>query len=205
MPKASKPDLIDVKSSLRPSQHVSTNEIDKIWNAALEEMLLLYFPPFRAATDEELLAQTVVALKAYLEDLAGYPEAVLRAAWRATRRAHKVERWPTIQTICANLPATDNVAEIKGRGRPRLASDQEKSQLMEVYGSTSGTNLITPACAERLASVCAERDRAREAKAAQCDRTNREFAERRAAGLEPMATVRGFKTLASSLPVLDRE
>lgn len=165
-------------------------------------MLLLYYPPFRATTDDELAGQTVVALRAYLEDLSGYPEAVLRSAWRATRRAHKVERWPTIQAIVSNLPPTDNVAEIRGRGRPRLVTDAERAMLIEVYGSDSGSNLITPACADRIRHVIAERDHARAAKAAECDRTNAEFMRTRYGVIEP---VKGFKTLGSSLPALDRE
>lgn len=62
-------------------------------------MLLLYFPPFRARNEDELCAQVLVGLQAYIEDLAEFDGMTLREAWKEVRRNHRVERWPTIESI----------------------------------------------------------------------------------------------------------
>jgi hypothetical protein len=59
----------------------------------------MYYPPFRAETEEELAEQSVVWLRACVEDLMEFPIHVLADAWKEVRRSHKVERWPTIQVI----------------------------------------------------------------------------------------------------------
>lgn len=73
-------------------------------------MLSLYYPPFRADDDVELLDLAVTGIRAYIEDLSEFPASVLEVGWRACRRDHRTERWPTIGAIreacLAQRPAT---------------------------------------------------------------------------------------------------
>lgn len=62
-------------------------------------MLTLYYPPFRADDDVELLEMCLTSIRAYVEDLAEFDADTLGRAWRDVRRRHKVERWPTISDI----------------------------------------------------------------------------------------------------------
>lgn len=62
-------------------------------------MLTLYYPPFRADDDVELLQLSTVGIRAYIDDLAEFDAETLANGWREARRAHKVERWPTISDI----------------------------------------------------------------------------------------------------------
>ena len=64
-------------------------------------MLTLFYPPFRADTDEELLEQTLVALRRYVVELSSLSAEVLQQRWSDCLRAHKVERWPVIAAIMA--------------------------------------------------------------------------------------------------------
>ena len=202
MAKPTKPNASEVRLVLRPSPQISMNEIDKMWRAALEEMLLLYFPPFRATTDEELLGQVVVALGAYLEDLAGHPEEALRDAWRATRRAHKTERWPTIQAILANLPASQtNVVQFHGRGAIRPATPQQKADMIEIFGHAS--ERISEAHARWVERTAQHQRDAMARQAAECDRKNAEFLRQRNQ-YATMETPSGFKSLGDALPPLAR-
>lgn len=82
-------------------------------------MLVLYYPPFRADDDIELADQTVIALRAYVEDLAEFPQDALRNGWREVRRAHKVERWPTIQVIRDACIAAQNQPEKRKAPSPQ--------------------------------------------------------------------------------------
>lgn len=61
----------------------------------LNKMLLLYYPPFIAETEEELEEQVLSALEDYIEDLIEFDADVLAKGWRDVRRSHKVQRWPT--------------------------------------------------------------------------------------------------------------
>lgn len=70
-----------------------------LWANCLEEMTSLYYPPFRAADEAELLVTSSTALRAYVEDLIEFSDDVIAKAWKEVRRAHKVERWPTIGAI----------------------------------------------------------------------------------------------------------
>lgn len=63
------------------------------------EMLTLFYPPMRADTDEQMLEQVGLALRAYVTDLAEFDGEALREGWREVRRTHKVARWPAIQEI----------------------------------------------------------------------------------------------------------
>lgn len=65
----------------------------------LRQMLVLFYPPFRADDETELAALAVDGLMAYADDLAAFDEPTLKAAWAEVRREHKFERWPTIRAI----------------------------------------------------------------------------------------------------------
>jgi len=62
-------------------------------------MLVMYYPPFRAENDVEISDQSLLWLRACVEDLLEFPRHILDDAWRHVRRSHKVERWPTMQVI----------------------------------------------------------------------------------------------------------
>jgi hypothetical protein len=95
-------------------------------------MLTLFYPPFRAADDVEMLELSVKGIRAYAEDLADHPEHVLRKAWREVRRVHKTERWPTINVI---LEACRSGSGSGGgsRGYRRANPDEEEYQ-RRAYG-----------------------------------------------------------------------
>lgn len=79
----------------------------------LREMLVLYYPPFRAKGEEELTDLAVTGIKAYAEDLCEFENETLAEGWRQARRAHKVERWPTISDIrdrCLALAERKHIA-----------------------------------------------------------------------------------------------
>lgn len=94
-----KPDQTVLRTYFSTSNVVPPLKLATVWTVALAEMLVLYFPPFRAADEGELMDQARIALRAYLEDLAEFDEPELRAAWRTVRRAHKRRDWPTIDEI----------------------------------------------------------------------------------------------------------
>lgn len=111
--------------------HGDSHALNRVWSTVLEEMLTLFYPPFRADNDDELLDQTVVALRAYTEDLAGFSEEQLRRAWRGVRRTHKTERWPTIHAI---LDALGGHGEGRTSGGRRWATDDELARQQSLYG-----------------------------------------------------------------------
>ena len=96
---ATKPTPSEVKHGLPPLWSGTAHALNAVWEEVLEEMLTLYYPPFRASTDEELLEQATVGIRAYVEDLAEFRRGTLADAWRTVRRQHKTERWPTIHAI----------------------------------------------------------------------------------------------------------
>lgn len=81
-------------------------------------MLLLYYPPHRADSEEELLEQAVVALEDYFDDLKDFDRPVLESAWREVRRAHRGQGWPTIAAIrdaCLDIrpePASGGLSDL---------------------------------------------------------------------------------------------
>lgn len=103
-------------------------------------MVLLYYPPFRANDDDEMMELATIALRAYVEDLVQYPEPTLRRAWREVRRAHKVERWPTIQTILEAC-SEGRPAIAGGSGRYRPATEIEREYQMRAYGQVRMDNV----------------------------------------------------------------
>lgn len=142
MSKPIKPSPGEVLSALQPSWRGSRESLVKAWDAVLEEMLTLFYPPFRAADDVEMLELSVKGVRAYAEDLADQPEHVLHRAWREVRRTHKIERWPTINAI---LEACNEGRAPAGRsGGYRMASDAELEYQRRAYGQVYMT-MITDA------------------------------------------------------------
>jgi len=81
-------------------------ELERTWSV-LEEMMTLYYPPFRADSEEELLEQTMVALRRYIGVLSNYDRETLERGWARVVEAHKVERWPVIGVIDAECHTLD--------------------------------------------------------------------------------------------------
>jgi len=85
--------------------------------------VILYWPPFRATDEVELTYLAEVGLRAYIADLCDFPSDVLRDGWAAARRAHRVERWPTIGAIRDHCLASTIPAH--GGGNVRAIRDPE--------------------------------------------------------------------------------
>ena len=134
------------------SGRVTRQEVERTW-PILEEMLTLFYPPFRAETDNELTEQSLVALRRYVKILSGYDRETLERGWSAVIESHKTERWPVIGVIDAEchmidpqrrtarsfLPGERGVVEIRGKARPDFS--------YQVEGG-----LMSPELAERLMS-----------------------------------------------------
>jgi hypothetical protein len=103
-------------------------------------MLTLFYPPFRAADEVEMLELATKGIRAYAEDLAGHPAEIIRSAWRTVRREHKTERWPTINAILSAI----GDAPGRGRGDPRArrpATEAEQEFQRKAYGEVRLTNV----------------------------------------------------------------
>ena len=96
--------------------YVQKAKFEQVWAACLDEMLLLYYPPFRAKSEDELQKQCVIALRAYVLDLAGYGRETIAEAWQQVRRQHKVTRWPAIADILEACGYKQRVVEAKEYG-----------------------------------------------------------------------------------------
>ncbi len=98
MAKPTKPDPSDVLSALQ--QHSPASHLGRV-RSILEEILVLYYPPFRAEDETELLRLAIVGMRPYVEDLAEFKPDIIETAWRNVRRGHKVlttfagENWRT--------------------------------------------------------------------------------------------------------------
>ena len=91
-------------------------------------MLTLYYPPFRAETDEELLRQTLIALQRYVIELSALDLDTLESRWGDCLRAHRVERWPVIAAIMG----TDSSGENRTAGyMAGVDSREERKQVIE--------------------------------------------------------------------------
>jgi len=104
-------------------------------------MLTLFYPPFRAETEEQMLDQSIIGIRPYVEDLVGLDEGALRNGWRTVRRTHKTERWPTISAIlgaCSDAPSS---AGHRGSGRYRPATEIEREYQMRAYGQVRMDNV----------------------------------------------------------------
>lgn len=133
MAKPSKPGSTEVLDGLKGHWRGSAEALRKCWDSCLDEMLMLFYPPFRASDDDEMLVMSIKAVHAYAEDLAGYSEEQLRKAWRQVRREHKVERWPTINAILDAIGTDNRGARSPGGRRP--ANDAELEYQRTAYGS----------------------------------------------------------------------
>jgi hypothetical protein len=102
-------------------------------------MLTLFYPPFRAADDIEMLELSVTGIRAYAEDLAGFPADDLRRGWREVRRTHKPERWPTINAILEAIGGT--AQERRKPGGLHTASPEEQELQRLAYGSVLMLNV----------------------------------------------------------------
>lgn len=125
MSKPTKPQPSDVLAGLQPQWRGSREALLRSWDSVLNEMLTLFYPPFRADDEGEMLAMSIVGIKAYAEDLADYREDQLSKAWKQVRREHKVERWPTINAILDAIKANDNRAGSRRPGGYRQATEVE--------------------------------------------------------------------------------
>jgi len=108
------------------------------------EMMLLFYPPFRADSDEELLELSIIGARAYVEDLSEFPPDVLSKGWREVRRQHKVERWPTIEMI-RSCCLGDNAPKVStGRSETleeRLAIFRRSGMWMDSWGERPRTQI----------------------------------------------------------------
>lgn len=132
MSKPTKPQPSDVLAGLQPQWRGSREALLRSWDSVLNEMLTLFYPPFRADDEGEMLAMSIVGIKAYAEDLADYREDQLAKAWKQVRREHKVERWPTINAILDAIGAEKNPHKPGGR---RPANDAELEHQRVAYGA----------------------------------------------------------------------
>lgn len=96
-----KPDPKATKTLLRASWSGAAESFDRAWSVIIEEMLVLYFPPVEADSDEAMLEWSGVALKAYLADLSEFSTDVLQQAWQRVRRTHPRMSWPSIHVLRA--------------------------------------------------------------------------------------------------------
>jgi hypothetical protein len=97
--KPTKPKPAEVQLGCKPLWKGSSDVYARVWAYCLTEMLSLYYPPFRADDENEMLDLAVTGIRAYVEDLSEFSAADLERGWREVRRNHKVERWPTIGAI----------------------------------------------------------------------------------------------------------
>lgn len=93
----------------------------------LEQMLLLYYPPFRAQDEVELLRMSVVALQAYVEDLATVEPERLVDGWKHVRARHKTQGWPTLGTIldACSVPVASVYTEAVDRRQQEKANVED--------------------------------------------------------------------------------
>lgn len=132
-PVKSHPD--DIKALLHKSPNVRAADLERMWPLFLFEMLTLFYPPFRARDGIELLEQSLIGIRAYLEDLGGFPDDILAEGWREVRRMHKGLRWPTVGDLHKGCLA----AQKKSARRRNKADDtvflpfwqRELSRIME--------------------------------------------------------------------------
>lgn len=128
-----KPSPTEVLNALLESCSVSEIEIRRVFRTALEQMLLLYYPPYRAQDEDELLSTTVLAISAYVEDLAAIDPDVLAEAWREVRSRHKTQGWPTLGTIldaCGRPQKSDYVRGLEQRQDGKRTTDDLLSRVL---------------------------------------------------------------------------
>ena len=91
MSRPAKPNPSNVLTLLSERETVSPVTLDRVWTVVILKMLLLYYPPHRADSEDELLELSVIALEDYLDDLAEFDRMTLphgaRCAGRIVGRA----------------------------------------------------------------------------------------------------------------------
>lgn len=133
MARPSKPNPNEVRELLRASWRGERQKLEMVWDECLAEMLVLFYPPFFAETEDELTEQAEIALKAYAEDLAQFDRGVLAAGWRQCRRAHKVQRWPSLSEIIGACSQDDGLGHaVRGSDSYRDATQEETEMLREL-------------------------------------------------------------------------
>lgn len=97
--------------------HATKVEMERVWTV-LDEMLTLFYPPFRAETDDELMEQSLVALRRYVAVLSQYDRQTLEKGWTRVIENHKTERWPVIGVIDAECRGLDPQRRTAGSVQP---------------------------------------------------------------------------------------
>jgi hypothetical protein len=156
MAKPIKPKPSEVQSVLLASWHGSESALDSTFAECLTELLTLYYPPFRAETDDELLDLAVTGIRAYAEELCGLSREQLRKAWREVRKVHKTERWPSLAAILdAAVPLTDRPSTPSG-DRYRPMTEDEKILAERAGGIWVKVSRIKPSQVHELRRAAGE-------------------------------------------------
>ena len=135
MAKPMQPDPAQVLTTLRGSWSGSALALDRVAREVLEPMLLLFYPPHPAANDEQMLDQSVMAIRQYAEDLCGFSDEQLRKGWREVRRTHKTRAWPLISVILDACGSSGAANANRDPARYHEATDDEKALQVRAYGS----------------------------------------------------------------------
>lgn len=85
-----------------------------LWDNGLEQMVTLYYPPYTAADDGEMLRSAVIGLQAYLDDLGHATPEQFQYAYRMVRRSHKTLRWPLPEAFLKHLPPPPDIVAPRG-------------------------------------------------------------------------------------------
>ena len=150
-----KPSPNEVQSALLGLSRLTDSAIRKTFRAALEQMLVLYYPPFRAADDAELLGMTVTAITAYVEELSRFDEDRITRAWADVRSRHKTQGWPVLGVIVDACCVQD--APHRHSLRPAMIH-RDPPKAREDYSYQLEKGIIEPEQVERLKAF-AERPR----------------------------------------------
>lgn len=103
--KAQKPKAEEVRQIFDGLSIVTKPKLNRVFDEVLDELLILFWPPYRADTNRELLDCAVTGLKQYVEDLSDYTADELSAGWREVRRRHKTQGWPALGVVLAACDA----------------------------------------------------------------------------------------------------
>ena len=128
----SKPDQQVLKKSLLLLPAFESSDVERLWELVLGKMTLLFYPPFRADSQNELLDQCIVGLTDYIEALKGFSNLAIEEGWGQVRNNHRTPRWPIIGDLVAAcrsyqtpraIPAAVVVARL-GQSEPRSVRHQ---------------------------------------------------------------------------------
>lgn len=133
--KVEKPEPREVLSGLR--ELLLDSEVSKV-EPILEEMLLLYWPPFKAADSDELLRFAIIGARAYVEDLCEFSQETIKTGWREARRKQKTMGWPTIQVIrdaCLEAQKPQEQRKVKSPTETRMDQYRRTGFWAEHWGA----------------------------------------------------------------------